>query len=105
MLVIVSRSKYPVIRSVVCRLPMSWYGPRPPMGVPGPPMGFSMGMGMNNGRPPMAVGMQMGGPRQGGPGQPFQAHYSRPPRRDIPTGPPVTVFVGNITEKHLDGRL
>jgi len=75
------------------------------MGVPGPPMGFSMGMGMNNGRPPMAVGMQMGGPRQGGPGQPFQAHYSRPPRRDIPTGPPVTVFVGNITERAPDAMV
>ena len=75
------------------------------MGVPGPPMGFSMQMGMGNQGPPMAIGMQMGGPRQGGPRQPFQAHYSRPPKRDIPTGPPVTVFVGNITERAPDAMV
>ena len=84
---------------------MSWYG-RPPMGVPGPPMGFSMQMGMgNNGGPPLAIGMRMGGPGQGGPRQAFQAHYSRPPKRDIPTGPPVTVFVGNITERAPDAMV
>merc|ERR1719278_2030971 len=56
-------------------------------------------------RPPMAIGMGMGGPGQGGPRQPFQAHYSRPPRRDTPTGPAVTVFVGNITERAPDAMV
>ena len=70
-----------------------------PMG--GPPMGFNMGMN----RPPMAIGMGMGGPGQGGPRQAFQAHYSRPPKRDVPTGPPVTVFVGNITERAPDAMV
>jgi len=71
------------------------------MGVPGPPMGFNMQLN----RPPMAIGMGMGGPGQGGPRQPFQAHYSRPPKRDVPTGPPVTVFVGNITERAPDAMV
>jgi len=67
-------------------------------------MGFSMQMGMGgHGGPPMAIGM--GVPRQGGPRQPFPAHYSRPPKRDVPTGPPVTVFVGNITERAPDAMV
>merc|ERR1719400_1820820 len=53
---------------------------------------------------PMPVGGG-GGPRQGGPRQAFQPHYSRPPKRDVPTGPPVTVFVGNITERAPDAMV
>lgn len=49
----------------------------------------------------------MGGPPHMGGGYhaPPQAHYSRPPKRDIPTGPPVTVFVGNITERAPDAMI
>jgi len=56
---------------------------------------------------PQMVPMPMGGgaPRNQGPRQAFQPHYSRPPKRDIPTGPPVTVFVGNITERAPDAMV
>lgn len=75
------------------------------MGV-GPPMGFGMGM-----RPPMGGPMgQMGGPMgpMGGmpPGGPRAiAHYTGRPRRDIPSGPAVTIFVGNITERAPDAMV
>ena len=61
---------------------MSWYGPRPPMGV-GPPMGFGMGM-----RPPMGGGPMgpMGGMSKGGP---RAIHYSG---RYVPSGPAVTIY-------------
>ena len=75
---------------------MSWYGPRPPMGV-GPSMGFGMGM-----RPPMGGPMSGGMPPQGGP---RAIHYSGRPRRDVPSGPAVTIFVGNITERAPDAMV
>ena len=84
---------------------MSWYGPGPPMGVR-PPMGFGppppMGM-----RPPhmggMPPGMPPGAPPMGPRGA--IAHYSARPRREIPPGPAVTVFVGNITERAPDAMV
>merc|ERR1719431_685842 len=68
-------------------------GMPPHMGGGGPPRG--------PGGPPMGGPPQMGG----GYHAPPQAHYSRPPKRDIPTGPPVTVFVGNITERAPDAMI
>ena len=71
-------------------------GGPPHMGGP-PPIGGSFGP---HGGP--------GGPGPGGPGGgpgPNNAHYSRPPKREIPAGPPVTVFVGNITEKAPDAMI
>lgn len=43
----------------------------------------------------------------GGPGGPRQAiaHYTGRPRREIPSGPSVTVFVGNITERAPDAMV
>ena len=79
---------------------MSWYGPPPPIGAP-PPMGFGPGpLGMR-GPPPMG-GMPPGGP--GGPRQAI-AHYTGQARRAIPSGPAVTVFVGNITERAPDAMV
>ena len=79
---------------------MSWYGPPPPIGAP-PPMGFGPGpLGMR-GPPPMR-GMPPGGP--GGPRQAI-AHYTGQARRAIPSGPAVTVFVGNITERAPDAMV
>ena len=79
---------------------MSWYGPPPPIGGPPPGMGFGPGpMGMR-GPPPMGGGMPPGGP----PRQAI-AHYTGRPRREIPSGPSVTVFVGNITERAPDAMV
>ena len=72
--------------------------------MPGPPMGFGP-MGM---RPP-PIGHMGGphGPPPGGPGGPRGAiaHYTGRPRREIPSGPAVTVFVGNITERAPDAMV
>ena len=43
-------------------------------------------------------GMPPGGPRA-------IAHYTGRPRRDIPSGPAVTIFVGNITERAPDAMV
>jgi len=88
---------------------MSWFGARPPMGVP---------MGMPIMQMPMQMGMPMGGPRPGGPASggggaprpnstPSQPTppVAPPRKRDIPTGPTVTVFVGNITERAPDAMI
>ena len=85
---------------------MSWYGPgpggpppRPPMGVGPPPMGFPPGpMGM---RPPPHMMGGMPGPG----GRQAIAHYTGRPRREVPSGPAVTVFVGNITERAPDAMV
>merc|ERR1719225_1675329 len=64
-------------------------------------MGFGPGpLGMR-GPPPMG-GMPPGGP--GGPRQAI-AHYTGQARRAIPTGPAVTIFVGNITERAPDAMV
>ena len=44
----------------------------------------------------------MGGMSQGGP---RAIHYSGRPRRDVPSGPAVTIFVGNITERAPDAMV
>ena len=97
---------------------MSWYGPgpaRPAM----PPMGFGQGPPMSNMVP---WGPPGGMPPGGMPPRPQftpapQPHFEQRPKRvrlifqclhlcspfkAIPTGPAVTVFVGNITERAPD---
>merc|ERR1719347_2452781 len=61
-------------------------------------------MGMR-GPPPMGHmgGMPPGGPPMGPRGA--IAHYTGRPRREIPPGPAVTVFVGNITERAPDAMV
>ena len=99
-------------------LQMSWYGPGPARPAI-PPMGFGQGM------PP--GGMVPWGPPGGMPPRPqYQApapqpHFEQRPKRvssktfkiilqfhslqAIPTGPAVTVFVGNITERAPDSMV
>ena len=105
------------------RFQMSWYGPgpaRPAM----PPMGFGQGGPMPNMVP---WGPPGGMPPGGMPPRPqYQApapqpHFEQRPKRvrfwwvswvfilslsqAIPTGPAVTVFVGNITERAPDSMV
>ena len=52
------------------------------------------------------MGGPMGGPMGGMPqGGPRAIHYSGRPRRDTPSGPAVTIFVGNITERAPDAMV
>lgn len=74
---------------------MSWFGARPQMGVPMVPMPMMQ----------MQMGMRMGGPPTSGGGAPPMQAQPRPQKMEIPTGPAVTVFVGNITERAPDAMV
>ena len=56
-------------------------------------------------RPPPMGGPPMGGMGPGPGGRHAIAHYTGRPRREIPSGPAVTVFVGNITERAPDAMV
>jgi len=74
------------------------------MGMPMPMMGMQMRMPMGGpmGGPPMGG---PGGPPMGGQRPPVQNTNPIPRKREIPNGPAVTVFVGNITERAPDAMV